>query len=213
MPLPRASGLRLTDLWPSVQVPARLSQQTQSIRNTRSRLRSVSLLSTVYTNGQTSLRFLPNCSRLVVSPWRYENPSQIDTNAPRLTDTSRAYAIQRNTSQASRLQTIVTMSQSSPSDWCSPTCTGCILAYSCGLGCRIVLKSVTGIVPDGSPQTEGLKRDLHLWSSGLFPFFEYAATSVKVSVATIPSKVSFNIQCSPLCSPFMTRTTLPCKVL
>ena len=30
-------------------------------------------------------------------------------------------------------------------------------------------------------QTEGLHRDLALWSSGLFPFFEYAATSVKVS--------------------------------
>lgn len=29
-------------------------------------------------------------------------------------------------------------------------------------------------------QTEGLKRDPHLWSAGLFPFFEYAATSVKV---------------------------------
>ncbi|KAF9225321.1 hypothetical protein BS17DRAFT_872565 [Gyrodon lividus] len=27
--------------------------------------------------------------------------------------------------------------------------------------------------------TEGLKRDLPLWSSGLFPFFEYASTSVK----------------------------------
>ncbi|KAF8915027.1 Dopey, N-terminal-domain-containing protein [Mucidula mucida] len=27
--------------------------------------------------------------------------------------------------------------------------------------------------------SEGLKRDLPLWSSGLFPFFEYAATSVK----------------------------------
>ena len=27
---------------------------------------------------------------------------------------------------------------------------------------------------------DGLKRDLSLWSSGLFPFFEYAATSVKV---------------------------------
>lgn len=29
-------------------------------------------------------------------------------------------------------------------------------------------------------QSEGLHRDLALWSSGLFPFFEYAATSVKV---------------------------------
>ncbi|THH33130.1 hypothetical protein EUX98_g1019 [Antrodiella citrinella] len=28
--------------------------------------------------------------------------------------------------------------------------------------------------------SEGLQRDLALWSSGLFPFFEYAATSVKV---------------------------------
>ncbi|PSS29690.1 hypothetical protein PHLCEN_2v2838 [Hermanssonia centrifuga] len=27
--------------------------------------------------------------------------------------------------------------------------------------------------------SEGLQRDLALWSSGLFPFFEYAATSVK----------------------------------
>ncbi|KAF8215761.1 Dopey, N-terminal-domain-containing protein [Mycena galopus ATCC 62051] len=30
--------------------------------------------------------------------------------------------------------------------------------------------------------SEGLKRDLALWSSGLFPFFEYAATSVKASL-------------------------------
>ena len=30
-----------------------------------------------------------------------------------------------------------------------------------------------------SVQPDGLKRDLPLWSSGLFPFFEYAATSVK----------------------------------
>lgn len=30
-----------------------------------------------------------------------------------------------------------------------------------------------------STQSEGLRRDLALWSSGLFPFFEYAATSVK----------------------------------
>lgn len=28
-------------------------------------------------------------------------------------------------------------------------------------------------------QPDGLKRDLPLWSSGLFPFFEYASTSVK----------------------------------
>ncbi|KAK7025465.1 hypothetical protein VNI00_015993 [Paramarasmius palmivorus] len=31
--------------------------------------------------------------------------------------------------------------------------------------------------------SEGLKRDLAIWSSGLFPFFEYAATSVKASPA------------------------------
>ncbi|EGO05284.1 hypothetical protein SERLA73DRAFT_82881 [Serpula lacrymans var. lacrymans S7.3] len=33
--------------------------------------------------------------------------------------------------------------------------------------------------------TEGLKRDLPLWSSGLFPFFEYAATSVKPTLLNI----------------------------
>ena len=34
---------------------------------------------------------------------------------------------------------------------------------------------------DPSPnfQPDGLKRDLSLWSSGLFPFFEYAATNVR----------------------------------
>jgi Dopey, N-terminal len=29
-------------------------------------------------------------------------------------------------------------------------------------------------------QLDGLRRDLFLWTSGLFPFFEYSATSVKV---------------------------------
>ncbi|KIJ53578.1 hypothetical protein M422DRAFT_73885 [Sphaerobolus stellatus SS14] len=33
--------------------------------------------------------------------------------------------------------------------------------------------------------TEGLKRDLHLWSVGLFPFFEYAATSVKPAILNL----------------------------
>lgn len=33
--------------------------------------------------------------------------------------------------------------------------------------------------------TEGLERDLALWSSGLFPFFEYAATSVKPTLLNL----------------------------
>ncbi|KAF9245665.1 Dopey, N-terminal-domain-containing protein [Melanogaster broomeanus] len=33
--------------------------------------------------------------------------------------------------------------------------------------------------------TEGLKRDLPLWSSGLFPFFEYASTSAKPTLLNI----------------------------
>ncbi|KAJ7665387.1 Dopey, N-terminal-domain-containing protein [Mycena polygramma] len=33
--------------------------------------------------------------------------------------------------------------------------------------------------------SEGLKRDLALWSSGLFPFFEYAATSVKPALLNL----------------------------
>ncbi|PCH34091.1 hypothetical protein WOLCODRAFT_61246 [Wolfiporia cocos MD-104 SS10] len=33
--------------------------------------------------------------------------------------------------------------------------------------------------------TEGLQRDLALWSSGLFPFFEYAATSVKPTLLSL----------------------------
>ena len=39
-------------------------------------------------------------------------------------------------------------------------------------------------------QTEGLKRDLPLWSSGLFPFFEYAATSVKVRMIPVLSMLT-----------------------
>ncbi|KAJ3872338.1 Dopey, N-terminal-domain-containing protein, partial [Lentinula edodes] len=33
--------------------------------------------------------------------------------------------------------------------------------------------------------SEGLKRDLPIWSSGLFPFFEYAATSVKPTLLNL----------------------------
>jgi len=43
-------------------------------------------------------------------------------------------------------------------------------------------------------QTEGLKRDLPLWSSGLFPFFEYAATSVKVRNVSVLSVFAPNRQ-------------------
>lgn len=35
-------------------------------------------------------------------------------------------------------------------------------------------------------QPEGLKRDLQIWSAGLFPFFQYASTSVKVSIRFFP---------------------------
>ncbi|KAF9056037.1 Dopey, N-terminal-domain-containing protein [Panaeolus papilionaceus] len=37
----------------------------------------------------------------------------------------------------------------------------------------------------GVLEVEGLKRDLNIWSSGLFPFFEYAATSVKPTLLSI----------------------------
>jgi hypothetical protein len=32
-------------------------------------------------------------------------------------------------------------------------------------------------------KSDGIKRDLAVWTAGLFPFFEYAATSIKVSCA------------------------------
>jgi hypothetical protein len=43
------------------------------------------------------------------------------------------------------------------------------------------------VLTDLHLQSEGLTRDLPLWSSGLFPFFEYAATSVKVASHSFPS--------------------------
>lgn len=34
-------------------------------------------------------------------------------------------------------------------------------------------------------QEDGLRRDLQIWSSGLFPFFQFAATSVRPALITI----------------------------
>lgn len=39
---------------------------------------------------------------------------------------------------------------------------------------------IAPLLRPNTPQSEGLKRDMALWASGLFPFLEYAATSVKV---------------------------------
>ena len=43
-------------------------------------------------------------------------------------------------------------------------------------------------------QPDGLKRDLPLWSSGLFPFFEYAATNVRPVVLGILEKYYIPLQ-------------------
>ncbi|KAG8840312.1 hypothetical protein FRB91_006317, partial [Serendipita sp. 411] len=53
--------------------------------------------------------------------------------------------------------------------------------------------------------TEGLKRDLHLWSSGLFPFFEYAATAVKPALLMLYDTHYLAIQQSlrPITKAFM----------
>lgn len=48
--------------------------------------------------------------------------------------------------------------------------------------------------PRESVQPENLKRDLQLWSSGLFPFFQYAATSVRPIVLGIYSKFYIPLQ-------------------
>jgi hypothetical protein len=34
-------------------------------------------------------------------------------------------------------------------------------------------------------KSDGIRRDLAIWTSGLFPFFEYAATSIKVGLCTV----------------------------
>ncbi len=45
-----------------------------------------------------------------------------------------------------------------------------------------------------SSKPDGLKRDLPLWSSGLFPFFEYASTSVKPTLLGIFEKYYLPLQ-------------------
>lgn len=52
----------------------------------------------------------------------------------------------------------------------------CTLTSSASLG-YVPLSSLLDTAHFG--QTEGLKRDLLIWSSGLFPFFQFAATSVR----------------------------------
>lgn len=51
-----------------------------------------------------------------------------------------------------------------------------------GVSAHLLAQSSTGtdITLCGKP--DGLKRDLQIWSSGLFPFFAYSATSVRVSM-------------------------------
>lgn len=57
-------------------------------------------------------------------------------------------------------------------------------------------------------QSDGLQRDLQIWSSGLFPFFAYSATSVRVSSGGIASSSCADcILLSPRCSIYMTRFT------
>lgn len=50
-----------------------------------------------------------------------------------------------------------------------------------GVRAQLVRSTAQGADVIAYHKSEGLKADLALWSSGLFPFFEYAATSVKVS--------------------------------
>lgn len=64
----------------------------------------------------------------------------------------------------------------------APTSFGCLFAYFEGAGSELHSIIMPTWILMLVLQTEGLKRDLALWSSGLFPFFEYAATSVKVRI-------------------------------
>lgn len=61
------------------------------------------------------------------------------------------------------------------------------------LGVRILVISLSRNI-DYLCQPDGLKRDLPLWSSGLFPFFEYAATSVKPALLEIFEKYYLPLQ-------------------
>jgi Dopey, N-terminal len=76
------------------------------------------------------------------------------------------------------------MPEPSFTDWSPPASIGSLHPYLGSFGCMSYIIFLVGTTEEliQVRQMDGLKRDLSLWSSGLFPFFEYAATSVKVRV-------------------------------
>jgi Dopey, N-terminal len=97
-----------------------------------------------------------------------------------MADVSILHAVQRDPSQVDSFEAAFTVSEPCATNWCSSEGLGRLFAYPCRSRSKFGTSSELGLVTITSAQSEGLKRDLALWSSGLFPFFQYAATSVKV---------------------------------
>jgi hypothetical protein len=97
-------------------------------------------------------------------------------------DVSILHAIQGNSPEIDCSETIGAVLKSRVTYRCSSEGLGPIHAYTSSAWGKHVFIWVGHIkLPmKNTSKSDGLKRDLNLWSSGLFPFFEYAATSVKV---------------------------------
>lgn len=113
------------------------------------------------------------------------------------TDIPVLLAVQGDPAQVGRRETFGAMPKSRASHWgASESSRRVCPRLVCSGGKHRILVRLRASLTD-SHQTERLKHDLSLWSAGLFPFFEYAATSVKVCDTHIHT--SGLSQCSSVC--------------
>lgn len=121
-------------------------------------------------------------------------------------------AIQGDSPQTGGGETVVPVLESSSAQRCASTCAGCVFTYiRCARGTRS-FTSLYDYELRHVLQSEGLQRDLALWSSGLFPFFEYASTAVKVRpISSLTLNIVLNVYLSPLSSTSSIHITCPCK--
>ena len=100
-------------------------------------------------------------------------------------DPTSIHAIQGSSSQSRRSETPLAVLKSRFANRGASEGAGCLCTYPRDHR-RTVVIHFWGIILSCF-QPDGLRRDLFLWTSGLFPFFEYSATSVKVRMGLLNS--------------------------
>lgn len=123
--------------------------------------------------------FISFLSRLLKVGRKVEG-AHADADAPNTSST-----LSRNTAQTCRIETTRAMLESCSAGWCASTGVGGIRAYFWDNRSELFAFELILSLYHSLNQVEGLKRDLLIWSSGLFPFFQFATTSVRPHLLNI----------------------------